>query len=162
MILSHLVLWDATFHDSVESLVKVCDIVTINCPLHPETENLFDDKLINKMKKGAYIVNTARGKICNREAIAKALKSGQLSGYAGDVWFPQPAPNDHIWRSMPNHGMTPHTSGHTLSIREVRLSSGAEFVVVVCGSIMTMPGLPRVPAADNIKLNKKGEIEGLF
>ncbi len=53
-------------------------------------------------------------------------------------------------------------SGHTLSIREIRLSSGAEFVVVVCGSIMTMPGLPRVPSADNIKLNKKGEIEGLF
>ncbi len=53
-------------------------------------------------------------------------------------------------------------SGHTLAVREVRLSSGAEFVVVVCGSIMTMPGLPRVPAADNIKLNKKGEIEGLF
>ena len=58
------------------------------------------------MKKGAYIINTARGKICNREAIAKALKSGQLSGYAGDVWFPQPAPNDHVWRKMPNHGMT--------------------------------------------------------
>ena len=53
-------------------------------------------------------------------------------------------------------------SGHILPIREVRLSSGAEFVVVVCGSIMTMPGLPRVPAADNIKLNKKGVIEGLF
>ena len=53
-------------------------------------------------------------------------------------------------------------SGHTLSIREVRLSSGAEFIVVVCGTIMTMPGLPRVPSADNIKLNKKGEIEGLF
>ncbi len=53
-------------------------------------------------------------------------------------------------------------SGHTLSVREVRLSSGAEFLVVVCGSIMTMPGLPRTPAADNIKLNKKGEIEGLF
>ena len=104
-----------TFHDSVESLVKVCDVVTINCPLHPETENLFDDKLISKMKKGAYIVNTARGKICNREAIAKALKSGQLSGYAGDVWFPQPAPNDHAWRTMPNHGMTPHTSGTSLS-----------------------------------------------
>ena len=104
-----------TFHDSVESLVKVCDVVTINCPLHPETENLFDDKLISKMKKGAYIINTARGKICNREAIAKALKSGQLSGYAGDVWFPQPAPNDHVWRSMPNHGMTPHTSGTSLS-----------------------------------------------
>jgi len=53
-------------------------------------------------------------------------------------------------------------SGHILPIREVRLSSGAEFLVVLCGSIMSMPGLPRVPAADNIKLNKKGEIEGLF
>ena len=53
-------------------------------------------------------------------------------------------------------------SGHTLPIREVRLSSGAEFVVIVCGSIMTMPGLPKIPAADNIKLNDKDEIEGLF
>ncbi len=53
-------------------------------------------------------------------------------------------------------------SNHEIPIREVRLSSGAEFVVVVCGSIMTMPGLPRVPAADSIRLNKKGEIEGLF
>ncbi len=53
-------------------------------------------------------------------------------------------------------------SDHILAVREARLSSGAEFVVVVCGSIMTMPGLPKVPAADNIRLNKKGEIEGLF
>ena len=103
------------FHESVESKVKVCDVVTINCPLHPETENLFDEAMISKMKKGAYIVNTARGKICNRDAIANALKSGQLSGYAGDVWFPQPAPNDHVWRSMPHHGMTPHTSGTSLT-----------------------------------------------
>jgi len=53
-------------------------------------------------------------------------------------------------------------SGHVLPIREVKLSSGAEFIVVVCGAIMTMPGLPRVPAADSIKLNAKGETEGLF
>jgi len=53
-------------------------------------------------------------------------------------------------------------SGHVLPIREVNLSSGAEFIVVVCGAIMTMPGLPRVPAADSIKLNAKGETEGLF
>ena len=53
-------------------------------------------------------------------------------------------------------------SGHSLPIREIRLSSGAGFVVVICGSIMTMPGLPRVPAANSIKLNKKGDIEGLF
>jgi len=53
-------------------------------------------------------------------------------------------------------------SGHVLPIREVKLSSGAEFIVVICGAIMTMPGLPRVPAANSIKLNNKGEIEGLF
>ena len=53
-------------------------------------------------------------------------------------------------------------TGHVLPIREVRLSSGAEFIVVVCGAIMTMPGLPRVPAADSIRINKKGETEGLF
>jgi formate--tetrahydrofolate ligase len=53
-------------------------------------------------------------------------------------------------------------TGHALPIREIRLSSGAEFIVVICGAVMTMPGLPRVPAADSIKLNKNGEIEGLF
>ncbi len=53
-------------------------------------------------------------------------------------------------------------TGHVLPVREVRLSSGAEFIVVVCGAIMTMPGLPKIPAADAIKLNNKGEIEGLF
>ena len=117
-----------TFHETVESMVKVCDVVTINCPLHPETENLFDDEMIGKMKKGAYIVNTARGKICNRDAIAKALKSGQLSGYAGDVWFPQPAPNDHVWRTMPNHGMTPHTSGTSLSA-QARYADGVREIL---------------------------------
>ena len=117
-----------TFHETVESMVAVCDVVTINCPLHPETENLFDAQMISKMKKGAYIINTARGKICNREAIAEALKSGQLSGYAGDVWFPQPAPNDHIWRTMPNHGMTPHTSGTSLSA-QARYAAGTREIL---------------------------------
>ena len=117
-----------TFHDSVESMVKVCDVVTINCPLHPETEHLFDETMINKMKKGAYIVNTARGKICDKDAIAAALKSGQLSGYAGDVWFPQPAPNDHPWRSMPHYGMTPHTSGTSLSA-QTRYADGVREIL---------------------------------
>ena len=53
-------------------------------------------------------------------------------------------------------------TNHEIPIREVRLSSGANFIVVVCGSIMTMPGLPKVPAANKIKLNKKGDTEGLF
>ena len=117
-----------TFHETVDSMVAVCDVVTINCPLHPETENLFDENLINRMKTGAYIVNTARGKICDRDAIANALKSGKLAGYAGDVWFPQPAPNDHIWRSMPNHGMTPHTSGTSLSA-QARYADGVREIL---------------------------------
>merc|ERR1711900_115422 len=99
---------NVTVHDSVESMIKVCDVVTINCPLHPETEHLFDETMLNSMKRGSYIVNTARGKICDRNAIRDALESGQLAGYAGDVWFPQPAPKDHPWRTMPNHAMTPH------------------------------------------------------
>ena len=75
-----------------ESMVEVCDVVTINAPLHPETENLFDAEMLARMKRGSYLINTARGKICDRDAVARACESGQLAGYAGDVWFPQPAP----------------------------------------------------------------------
>jgi formate dehydrogenase len=117
-----------TYHATVEDMVKVCDVVTINCPLHPETEHLFDDKLISKMKRGAYIVNTARGKICDRDAIVRALESGQLAGYAGDVWFPQPAPQDHPWRTMPHHGMTPHISGSSLSA-QTRYAAGTREIL---------------------------------
>ncbi len=117
-----------TYHPNVESMVRVCDVVTINCPLYPETEHLFNEQLISKMKRGAYIVNTARGKICDRDAIARALESGQLSGYAGDVWFPQPAPKDHPWRTMPHHGMTPHTSGTSLSA-QARYSAGTREIL---------------------------------
>jgi formate dehydrogenase len=118
----------ATFHDSVESLVAACDVVTINAPLHPETEHLFNDELIAKMRRGAYLVNTARGKICDRDAIARALGSGQLAGYAGDVWFPQPAPADHPWRTMPHHGMTPHVSGTSLSA-QARYAAGTREIL---------------------------------
>jgi formate dehydrogenase len=117
-----------TFHEDVESLVAVCDVVTINTPLHPETEGLFGDELIGRMKRGAYLVNTARGKICDRDAIARALENGQLAGYAGDVWFPQPAPQDHPWRTMPHHGMTPHTSGTSLSA-QARYAAGTREIL---------------------------------
>ena len=141
-----------TFHDSVESMVKVCDVVTINCPLHPETENLFNKDMISKMKKGAYIVNTARGKICNKDDIADALKSGQLSGYAGDVWFPQPAPNDHVWRSMPNHGMTPHTSGTSLSA-QARYADGVREILECF--------FDKKPIRDQYLIVKDGQLAGM-
>jgi formate dehydrogenase len=82
---------NVTYHPDVQSLVRVCDVVTINAPLHPETENMFDDALIGQMKRGAYLVNTARGKICDRDAVVRALESGQLAGYA-------PSPHRRIIR----------------------------------------------------------------
>jgi formate dehydrogenase len=117
-----------TYHPNVESMVRVCDVVTINAPLHPETEHLFNDALIGKMKRGAYLINTARGKICDRDVVVRALEDGQLAGYAGDVWFPQPAPKDHPWRRMPHHGMTPHTSGTSLSA-QARYAAGTREIL---------------------------------
>jgi len=117
-----------TYHPTIESLVEVCDVVTINAPLHPETEHLFDAELIGRMKRGAYLVNTARGKICDRDAVAAACESGHLAAYAGDVWFPQPAPGDHPWRSMPHHGMTPHISGSSLSA-QARYAAGVREIL---------------------------------
>ncbi len=117
-----------THHETVESLVEACDVVTINCPLHPETEGLFDAEMLGKMKRGAYLINTARGKIVDRDAVVDALESGQLAGYAGDVWFPQPAPKDHPWRTMPHHGMTPHVSGSSLSA-QTRYAAGTREIL---------------------------------
>ncbi len=90
--------------------------------------------------------------------IRNQLKNFEESGY-GELPICI-AKTQYSFSTDPNLKGAP--TGHTLPIREIRLSSGAEFIVVVCGAIMTMPGLPRVPAADSIKLNKKGEIEGLF
>ena len=140
------------YHYSVESLVKKCDVINISCPLHPETEHMFNDDLISKCKPGAYIINTARGKICDRDAIARGLESGQLSGYAGDVWFPQPAPNDHVWRSMPNHGMTPHTSGTSLSA-QARYAAGVREILECF--------FDGTPIRDPYLIVKNGELAGM-
>ena len=117
-----------TFYESAADMVPHCDVVTINAPLYPGTEGLFNDQLISTMKRGAYIVNTARGKICDRDAIRRALESGQLAGYAGDVWFPQPPPQDHPWRTMPHHGMTPHISGSSLAA-QARYAAGTREIL---------------------------------
>ncbi len=116
------------FHSNVEEMAEVCDIITINAPLHPGTQNMFNESLLAKMKRGSYIVNTARAEICNRDGIVHALESGQLAGYAGDVWFPQPAPKDHPWRTMPYQGMTPHMSGTSLSA-QVRYAAGTREIL---------------------------------
>jgi formate dehydrogenase len=103
-----------TFHHDARSLARAVDVLSIHSPLVPETYSLFDDELLGSMRRGSYIVNTARGAIMDRDAVARALETGQLAGYAGDVWYPQPPPGDHPWRTMPYNAMTPHTSGTSL------------------------------------------------
>jgi len=117
-----------TYHSDLKSLAGACDIVTLNCPLYPETEHMINDDTLKYFKRGSYIINTARGKLCDRDAIVRALESGHLAGYAGDVWFPQPAPADHPWRTMPHHGMTPHISGTSLTA-QTRYAAGTREIL---------------------------------
>jgi len=117
-----------TYHSNLESLAKVCDVVTLNCPLHPETEHMVNEKTLKFFKRGAYLVNTARGKLVDRDALVRAVESGHIAGYAGDVWFPQPAPTDHPWRTMPYQAMTPHISGTSLSA-QTRYAAGVREIL---------------------------------
>lgn len=111
-----------------EEFVKTSDAITIHAPLTPSTDNLFNEDVLNKMKKGSYLVNTARGKIVNTQALVNAVNSGQIQGYAGDVWYPQPAPADHPWRTMPRNGMTIHYSGMTLESQK-RIEDGVKDIL---------------------------------
>ncbi|KAI5452951.1 formate dehydrogenase (NAD+) [Naganishia albida] len=119
--------------ESLEDMLSQCDIVTINCPLHEKTKGLFNKEMLSRMKPGAWLVNTARGAICDAQAVADALNSGHLSGYAGDVWFPQPAPADHPWRKMRHplgggNGMVPHMSGTKIDA-QIRYSEGTKKIL---------------------------------
>ena len=99
-----------TYHPNVESLVKVCDVVSIHCPLHPETEGMFNDALLAKMKRGSYIVNTARG-----PRFATAMRScgaakRAVSGIRRRRVVPATAAEGSPLANDAPHGMTPHTS----------------------------------------------------
>ena len=111
-----------------DELIKTSDAITIHAPLTPSTDNLFDEEVLSKMKEGSYLVNTARGKIVNTEALAEAVKKGHIQGYAGDVWYPQPAPADHPWRTMPRNAMTIHYSGMTLE-SQARIEDGVKDIL---------------------------------
>lgn len=102
----------------LDQLIPQCDVITIHCPLTPETDRLFSKERLARMKKGSYLVNTARGKIVETQALADAMNRGHLAGYGGDVWYPQPAPPDHPWRTMANHALTIHVSGTSLEAQK--------------------------------------------
>ncbi|KAH7108503.1 NAD-dependent formate dehydrogenase [Auriculariales sp. MPI-PUGE-AT-0066] len=119
--------------EKLEDFLSQCDIITVNAPLHEGTKDLINKETIKHVKKGAWIVNTARGAICNAETIKEALESGHINGYAGDVWNVQPSPKDHPWRQMKNplgggNGMTPHYSGTTLDA-QARYANGTKKIL---------------------------------
>ncbi|KAL9126636.1 MAG: hypothetical protein Q9217_004339 [Psora testacea] len=119
--------------EKLEDMLAQCDVVTINCPLHEKTRGLFNKELISHMKKGSWLVNTARGAIVIKEDVAEALKSGHLRGYGGDVWFPQPAPKDHPLRYAKNpfgggNAMVPHMSGTSLDAQK-RYAEGTKSIL---------------------------------
>ncbi len=117
-----------TYHPDVESLARSVDVVSIHSPLIAQTHHMFNEKLLSSMRRGSYLVNTARAEETDQKAIVAALTSGQLAGYAGDVWFPQPPPPDHPWRTMPHNAMTPHVSGTSLSA-QARYAAGTREIL---------------------------------
>ena len=140
--------------DLAKKVVEVCENSNPDSFkfLYDENDGLWNK--IEKIAKEIYKANSITGD----EEIKRQLETFEKSGYKNLPVC--------IAKTQYSFSIDPKLKGapkdHEIPIREVRLSSGAEFIVVVCGSIMTMPGLPRVPAADSIKLNDKGEIEGLF
>ncbi|CAI0455965.1 unnamed protein product [Linum tenue] len=133
------------FEEDLDAMLPKCDVVVINTPLTEKTKcvlavielykfqffqyrvdlGMFDKDRISKMKKGVLIVNNARGAIMDTQAVVDGCSSGQIGGYSGDVWYPQPAPKDHPWRYMPNQAMTPHISGTTIDA-QLRYAAGVK------------------------------------
>ncbi|WP_263172287.1 NAD-dependent formate dehydrogenase [Streptomyces sp. SCSIO ZS0520] len=109
----------------LDRLVAESDVVCLALPLTDGSRALFDRDRLAAMKPGAWLVNTARGAVVDRDALVAALESGRLAGYAGDTWYPQPAPPDHPWRTMPHHAMTIHCSGMTVEAQR-RIADGVQ------------------------------------
>jgi formate dehydrogenase len=106
-----------TYHPTTAALASVCDVVSIHCPLNNETAALFDTEMIGRMRRGAYLVNTSSETICDRDAVAEALRTGRLAGYATDAGYPAPA-----------SGRAPRVAGSTLSA-QARYAAGTREVL---------------------------------
>lgn len=148
--------WELGSEGTVELANKVVELaesgVSDFAPLYPDEMSLFDK--INTVVKRIY-----RG----TEAIADKKIRDQLKAWEAQGYGNLPvcmAKTQYSFSTDPNLRGAP--VGHTVPIREVSLSAGAGFIVVICGAIMTMPGLPRSPASERIHLNADGQIEGLF
>ena len=143
----------AGIEDTAKRVVELCEKGESQfAPLYPADMPLFE-----KIETVAKRIYRADEVIADKK-VRDQLKTWEEQGY-GDLPVCM-AKTQYSFTTDPNMRGAP--TGHTLPIREVRLSAGAGFVVVICGEIMTMPGLPRKPSAEFICLNDAGEIEGLF
>ncbi|MEL6982559.1 MAG: D-2-hydroxyacid dehydrogenase [Actinomycetota bacterium] len=97
--------------DQLDHFLSSCDVVAVCCPLTPETDQMFDEATLAKMRPGSYIVNVTRGEIIADAPLVAALESGHLAGAALDVAPGEPLPTDHPLFQLPNVAMTPHTAG---------------------------------------------------
>ncbi len=139
--------------DLAQKVVEVIDTTESNyAPLYPDDMGLFAK--IETVAKEVYRAD----EVLADTKIRNQLKDWEEQGY-GDLPVCM-AKTQYSFTTDPNRRGAP--TGHSLPVREVRLSAGAGFIVAICGEIMTMPGLPRKPAAESIRLNETGEIEGLF
>ncbi|MEM9126074.1 MAG: formate--tetrahydrofolate ligase, partial [Pseudomonadota bacterium] len=134
-------------------VVELADAGTANfSPIYPDEMSLIEK--IETIAKRIYRAD----EVLADQKIRNQLKDWEDAGY-GHLPVCM-AKTQYSFSTDPNLRGAP--TGHSVPVREVRLSAGAGFIVVVCGEIMTMPGLPRMPAAEQIRLNDEGQIEGLF
>jgi formate--tetrahydrofolate ligase len=148
--------WEFGSKGSEELAKKVAEIaesgISKFAPIYPDDMSLFDK--IDTIAKKIYHAD----EVIADQKIRSQLKDWEEQGY-GNLPICM-AKTQYSFSTDPTLRGAP--TGHSVPVREVRLSAGAGFVVVICGEIMTMPGLPRVPSAENIHLNADGQIEGLF
>ena len=108
--------WATAERASLDELLSTCDVITLHCPLTPETRGLIGARELARMKRGAILINTARGGIVDEQALADALRSGHLGGAAVDVFTTEPIDESTaaIFRDVPNLILTPHIAGVTI------------------------------------------------
>jgi formate--tetrahydrofolate ligase len=148
--------WELGSEGSADLATRVAEIADADmanfAPIYPDEMSLADK--IQTVCKRIYRADEA----LMDQKIRDQLKQWEDQGY-GNLPVCM-AKTQYSFSTDPTLRGAP--TGHSVPVREVRLSAGAGFIVAVCGEIMTMPGLPRVPSAENIMLNDKGEVEGLF
>ncbi|WP_299406233.1 formate--tetrahydrofolate ligase [uncultured Roseobacter sp.] len=148
--------WELGSEGSADLATKVAEVIDADeasfAPIYPDDMSLAEK--INTIATKIYRADSAQ----MDQKILNQLKDWEDQGY-GNLPVCM-AKTQYSFTTDPNERGAP--TGFDIPVREVRLSAGAGFVVAICGEIMTMPGLPRVPSAENIKLNANGDVEGLF